>query len=369
MSNFIGFEQANTTPVPDVLFDELLDQLTGAELKVLLYIIRRTAGFKKATDAISLTQMQDGIITKEGKQLDHGCGIKRRNTITDALTSLETKGFITSAKKKTTAGDADTTVYGIRFKKVVTKPDYPRSHQTGLPVVTKPDYGSPKTGLGVVTKPYPQETVLQQTDSQDTELQERESDAFASACASPADVSLSELALEGDTPTEKVALVAQPPMQQQIAPSKRESAKQKPSSRLAQGGVQSTDVPARQAARAPGPPYSAEAGAIMDLWDSTFARSQPRTAANIEAAQQLVASNPTAEELKTCRLWLFTTDDPKRPWFRKKGVALADVAKNFSNWQSLADAAPREKPKEDDEYSWDAIMRRQREREAEEALA
>ena len=51
---FPGFVFPTTTPVPDQLFDELLHRLSGAELKVLLYIVRRTFGFKKQSDDISL---------------------------------------------------------------------------------------------------------------------------------------------------------------------------------------------------------------------------------------------------------------------------------------------------------------------------
>jgi hypothetical protein len=184
-SGFNGFEQSNTTPVPDVLFDELLSELSGSELKVLLYIIRRTAGFKKTTDAISLTQFEKGITTREGKQLDRGCGIKRRQTIIDALASLEEKGYIVSSKAKTSEGDDATTVYQVRFKGVVSKPDYPSSspkgsfktglpsYNTGLGVVDKtvPPVVA-KTGLPVVSKPYPQETVIQETVLQETERQE-----------------------------------------------------------------------------------------------------------------------------------------------------------------------------------------------------
>jgi hypothetical protein len=172
---FDGFEPANTTPVPDVLFDILLSKLSGAEIKVLLYIIRRTWGFKKQTDAISLSQLQNGIKTREGKILDSGCGIKRRETICEALASLERKKCIFSQKGKTSYNDNDTTIYGIYFKQgVVSKPDYPQergSFKTGLQVVSKPDQGSPITGLGVVSKPDPQETVIQETEFQKTVIQ------------------------------------------------------------------------------------------------------------------------------------------------------------------------------------------------------
>src|SRR5215207_9360313 len=63
---FDGFTRPNYTIVPDELFDRLLHQLSGAELKVLLYIIRRTFGFKKDSDRISLKQMAEGIRTRDG---------------------------------------------------------------------------------------------------------------------------------------------------------------------------------------------------------------------------------------------------------------------------------------------------------------
>ena len=57
-----GFDAPRYTPVPDDLFDLWLPHLSGAEVKVLLYICRRTFGFKKDADAISLAQITGGII-------------------------------------------------------------------------------------------------------------------------------------------------------------------------------------------------------------------------------------------------------------------------------------------------------------------
>lgn len=67
--HFQGFASPTTTPVPDQLFDELLYHLSPTEIVVLLYIIRRTYGFKKQSDNISLNQMVNGITTKEGRCL------------------------------------------------------------------------------------------------------------------------------------------------------------------------------------------------------------------------------------------------------------------------------------------------------------
>src|SRR5436305_13942529 len=87
---FQGFRFPNTTPVPDELFDTLLAGLSGAELKVLLYICRRTFGFKKERDTISLSQIASGIVTREGKVLDRGTGLSKRH-VQRALKSLEAK--------------------------------------------------------------------------------------------------------------------------------------------------------------------------------------------------------------------------------------------------------------------------------------
>jgi hypothetical protein len=70
---FNGFIFPTTTPIPDQVFDELLHLLSGNELKVLLYICRRTFGFKKESDTISLNQMVNGITTRDGRVLDRGC--------------------------------------------------------------------------------------------------------------------------------------------------------------------------------------------------------------------------------------------------------------------------------------------------------
>ena len=75
---FKGFLSPRYTQVPDELFDELMAHLSGAELKVLLYIIRRTFGFKKDSDNISLRQICHGIKTREGDVLDKGTGLNLR---------------------------------------------------------------------------------------------------------------------------------------------------------------------------------------------------------------------------------------------------------------------------------------------------
>ena len=78
---FQGFQNPNTTPVPDEFFDQLLHRLTGAEVKIASYIIRRTFGFKKRSDTISLSQMTQGITTIDGRVLDHGPGLSKATVV------------------------------------------------------------------------------------------------------------------------------------------------------------------------------------------------------------------------------------------------------------------------------------------------
>lgn len=62
--------------------------LSSSEQKVLDYILRRTWGFDKTSDEISLSQLEKGI-----RNLDNGTGLSRP-TIIKAIRGLVLKGFI-----------------------------------------------------------------------------------------------------------------------------------------------------------------------------------------------------------------------------------------------------------------------------------
>lgn len=113
---FAGFSLPNYTQVPDELFDQLLPHLKEAELKALLYIIRRTFGFKRSVDSISFNQFLKGITTKDGRTLDHGCGIKSPTNLSNALKSLEAKGIITSHKQIDAKGRLHPMLYVARMR-------------------------------------------------------------------------------------------------------------------------------------------------------------------------------------------------------------------------------------------------------------
>ena len=111
---FNGFRGPNYTQVPDQLFDELLPVLSGSELKVLLYIIRRTFGFKRDTDAISLSQMLGGIVKRDGTRLDHGAGVTKKPLL-KALRSLEERGIIFVERRTTAEHGHRPSIYRLKI--------------------------------------------------------------------------------------------------------------------------------------------------------------------------------------------------------------------------------------------------------------
>ena len=70
-----------------------MHQLGGAEIKVFFYICRRTMGFDKRADAIGIRQMCSGIVTANGRRLDHGAGLSKTSALR-AVGSLESLGLI-----------------------------------------------------------------------------------------------------------------------------------------------------------------------------------------------------------------------------------------------------------------------------------
>lgn len=83
------------TTIPDYFLAEVMTRLSHSELRVMLYIFLHTVGYGKLADAISYDQFLSGIVTRDGRRLDHGAGVKRR-ALVDALYSLEHEhGLIT----------------------------------------------------------------------------------------------------------------------------------------------------------------------------------------------------------------------------------------------------------------------------------
>jgi hypothetical protein len=109
---FKGYASPNYTPVPDELFDEQLPDLSGAELKVLLYVIRRTFGFKRESDTISISQMLNGLHTYDGRRLDRGVGLTKK-TLLLAIKSLEEKNVIFTERRRSVERGDEPTSYRL----------------------------------------------------------------------------------------------------------------------------------------------------------------------------------------------------------------------------------------------------------------
>ncbi|MDB5077781.1 MAG: hypothetical protein JWO42_3960 [Chloroflexi bacterium] len=90
---FPGLYPPLYTQTPDVFFDWVAPFLPEIELRVLLYLIRRTLGFKKQGDQITIDQIAGGIITRDGTRLDWGAQLGERS-VQRALSGLEAKGLI-----------------------------------------------------------------------------------------------------------------------------------------------------------------------------------------------------------------------------------------------------------------------------------
>lgn len=145
---FRGYTSPNYTPVPDVLFDEQLPELSGAELKVLLYVMRRTFGFKKNADDISLNQICSGITTREGAVLDRGTGLSK-STVQVAIKGLVERRIMVATKRVSVERGNEATTYELN---VGDRPYAENRHRA-----------MPKIDTGLYRKSAPQYTDVQKT--------------------------------------------------------------------------------------------------------------------------------------------------------------------------------------------------------------
>jgi hypothetical protein len=176
----------NSTQIPDVILDRWMAELSGAEFKVLLYIARRTYGFGKDSDAISLNQLARGIRRRDGTWLDRGTGLSRSG-VKAACSSLIAKGLVIRAAnigkdgKEPEESTYRLNVYAPLPGEVGQKKAYLGQKKAYVGQNATPR--RPETGPGVGQKVAPQETdqeTGQQTATASAELPEgRGQDAVA----------------------------------------------------------------------------------------------------------------------------------------------------------------------------------------------
>jgi len=150
---FPGFSSPRYTQIPDIVFDELQHRLSGAEYKVLMYILRRTFGFKKDADNISLRQMREGIVKSDGTRLDYGAGVQSKATLVSAVRKLEEMGIILATRNSSNERGDEATTYTVNMGADT------RVQKLNTPPSTKIEH--PR-----VQKLNTQETVKQETEKQ-----------------------------------------------------------------------------------------------------------------------------------------------------------------------------------------------------------
>src|SRR5207248_9371654 len=145
--------------------------LNEAELKVLLYIVRRTLGFKTQDDAISLDQLVHGIHRGDGQALDRGTGLSR-STVRRGITGLLARHLIVAHQNMDAYKGQLPTTYALRWAGTTppTPPQggYPRADRGGVHkrtggVSTSEQGGGSRANRGPVRSRTPQETVEQET--------------------------------------------------------------------------------------------------------------------------------------------------------------------------------------------------------------
>ncbi|HSH78241.1 MAG TPA: replication protein, partial [Herpetosiphonaceae bacterium] len=168
-----GFSSLNGTIVPDDVFDVLAPELNEAELRVLLYIVRRTFGFKKDSDNISLRQMVEGITTKDGRVLDRGTGMSK-SAVARGLAGLREKKIIVAARNSSAERGNEATTYRLRFEHdrddERNDPMVSIGVEASTPLSRQRDKGvSQQRDKGLSRQRDTQETVEQQTVKQETD--------------------------------------------------------------------------------------------------------------------------------------------------------------------------------------------------------
>ena len=98
------YRARGSVAVPAALIDRWMAVLSDAELRVALYVCRRTCGWGKEADVISMAQFTGGIVARDGHVVDGGCGLRRPQSVYAALASLERRGLLALTRRQTPWG-------------------------------------------------------------------------------------------------------------------------------------------------------------------------------------------------------------------------------------------------------------------------
>jgi hypothetical protein len=124
---YAGFGVPTFTQIPDDFIDEVAPHLKEGELRVMLYIMRRTYGFGKLEDRISINQLCNGITTRDGRRLDWGTGMSR-SAVRRGVDGCIKKGLLVVTREQSENGEYETNLYALRFRPgVVLEENHPVS--------------------------------------------------------------------------------------------------------------------------------------------------------------------------------------------------------------------------------------------------
>lgn len=156
MSKFIP----NSFQVPNSVVDELMAELSGAELKIYLFVLRKTKGWNKEADAISVSQFMEA------------CNLSNRKVI-DACNRLVELGLLEQK-----IGRNKTKIFSVKNysceESSLVKKVHNSCEESSLPVVKKvhtqnnniknttKNTNNTLTGINVRTKKSPPELLLEQ---------------------------------------------------------------------------------------------------------------------------------------------------------------------------------------------------------------
>lgn len=145
-------EKPNYTQTPNILFDEIMRDLNGAELKVILAVIRKTFGWHKERDRISLTQLEEMTGLSRQGILNAIHGKKKEKSVIGGLVN---KGYIKIIETK------QGNVYELVVKEVYQQET--ASQLSRLEVVNKVDQES---GLASQQSRHTKESILNKLDKE-----------------------------------------------------------------------------------------------------------------------------------------------------------------------------------------------------------
>jgi hypothetical protein len=191
----------NSTQVPDVILDQWMSELSGAEFKVVMYVARRTYGFGRDSDDISINQICRGIRRRDGTRLDQGTGLSRSG-VKAACNSLIGKGVLLRSGNVAQDGrEREESTYRLNLYAPVTsepvgrKKAYPGRKVTE--VGRKAAAGRPTIGRQVGQKLALQETGIQETEQETAAAKPQADEAGRWAGAADADLLFKELISQG----------------------------------------------------------------------------------------------------------------------------------------------------------------------------